>query len=250
MISHDNSALAPYYKRYAFLRDIETLSLAIETLIGLSRFNFNLPVNSSMLNSWPNPPLLLAGLWTPPMKDVPVMLGTDIVKGIVEVVEVEENMSIASCPSSSGRLYEEEEALKIILGTPIEGSPLQSRVLAVETDEFKETKSDTEMPSEASEEVSGRSDFVEDVCQSKEFSNMPDSHQIIKSEEEVEINSTLESYHKIIDDVNIGDTNVEKDHLKDIIEKYWFHKEKKEIKSPTEETGFPKSPSMQRVSLL
>lgn len=128
----DGSALKPYYRRSAFLRDTEMLEVAQRLVEGIEFCHFSVACNSSLLNIWTNPPLLLAGLWTPPLRSCPVVSGVDVASTLDSG---DADDSASSAVSLSSHSYEgsglgtvlalnEEEALKIILGTPVDDSPL------------------------------------------------------------------------------------------------------------------------------
>lgn len=244
MIKEDNKALIPYFKKFAFLRDLEVLSTAIGILQGLNQFSFSLPINSSVLNTWPNAPLLLAGLWTPPMKNVPVIYGMDIVKGIVDSVEVERQIPIPPRPTSSQSLYrEEEEALKIILNTPIEGSPLQNRMYmdgqsgGNRSDISSELSLDSKLPEQLA--VLEANEKLENVkIEKEEIDQQSVEESIAKVEEEK--NTTLESYHKILDSYSVTSEDTQRPALEDIIQK--FSPSENKAKSQTS----PKSPILDK----
>lgn len=222
MISQDNSSLSPYYKRFAFLRDLEALGVVTKLLEGLTRFSFSLPTNSSVLNTWSNAPLLLAGLWTPPMKEVPISVGTDIAKGLPVDNDKAETISVSSVPSSSGK-YCEEEAFKKILGTPVEGSPLHSHMYLSDSED--KGASDAELPFEAastSYDVPPALKAVStDDNQSDEAEPELDVQLISSAQEENKTeNSTLESYHKIIDSYKVDNSTVQEPNIDDIINKF------------------------------
>lgn len=72
-IKQNCSSLDPYYKKYAILRDCDSMDIAvkiIESVEDVCQFDF--PVNSSLYNMWSNNALQLSGLWTPPLKSCPV----------------------------------------------------------------------------------------------------------------------------------------------------------------------------------
>lgn len=74
-IRRNTSALSPYYKRHAFLRDADKMEMAERMIAGgleSSTFVFALPTNSSLLNQWTYHPLQMAGLYTPPLRACPV----------------------------------------------------------------------------------------------------------------------------------------------------------------------------------
>lgn len=92
---------------------------------------FELACNSSLLNFWSTTPLLIAGIWSPPMKSCPVFSAVDIAKTITtestdNFDEIETASSIGSSIgigsfTSSQSMFNnvasisEDEALKIIL---------------------------------------------------------------------------------------------------------------------------------------
>lgn len=136
-----NNALKPYYKPSAYLRDIDLLDVTKQIIEGVEACEFEFACNSSLLNVWTNPPLLMAGLWTPPMKSFPVSSGTDIARTLnfsEDNMKIDDIVSVASfasyqesLPSSSQSiLFDEEGALKIILGTKVnEPGLLEPRIV-------------------------------------------------------------------------------------------------------------------------
>ncbi|KAL2715799.1 pleckstrin homology domain-containing family M member 1 [Vespula squamosa] len=126
-IRRDNSALKPYYDRSAFIRDADLIEIAQRLIESLDYISFELACNSSLLNFWSTTPLLLAGIWSPPMKSCPVFSAVDIAKTITAELrdndnpeEVETASSLGSFNSSQSALnniacISEDEALKIIL---------------------------------------------------------------------------------------------------------------------------------------
>ncbi|EGI64054.1 PREDICTED: pleckstrin homology domain-containing family M member 1 [Acromyrmex echinatior] len=130
-IRRDNSALKPYYNRSAYIRDVDLVEVAQRLIENLDYVRFELACNSSLLNFWSSTPLLIAGIWSPPMKSCPVFSAVDIAKTINSETtdnfdEVETASSIGSSIgigsfTSSQSVFNnvasitEDEALKIIL---------------------------------------------------------------------------------------------------------------------------------------
>ncbi|XP_017792650.1 PREDICTED: pleckstrin homology domain-containing family M member 1 [Habropoda laboriosa] len=133
-IRRDNSALKPYYNQSAFIRDVDLVEVARRLIENLDNIHFEFACNSSLLNFWSNTPLLLAGIWSPPMKSCPVFSAVDIAKTITTELTEEENFceqqqqvetasSIGSFSSfnssqsalNNGAYIAEDDALKIIL---------------------------------------------------------------------------------------------------------------------------------------
>lgn len=129
-IRRDNSALKPYYNRSAFIRDVDHVEVAQRLIESLDYVQFDLACNSSLLNFWSTTPLLIAGIWSPPMKSCPVFSAVDIAKTITSELTDNENFDEVETASSIGSLgsfnssqsalnniacLSEDEALKIIL---------------------------------------------------------------------------------------------------------------------------------------
>lgn len=130
----DGSALKPYYCSSAFVRDPEYLEVTQHLIEGIEAFPFSLTFNSSLLNVWTSTPLLLAGLWTPPLRACPVIAGVDVASTMDDnfyTRKVHEDppsstVSLSSSYQGSGigqvLPFSEDEVLKIILGTPVSDS--------------------------------------------------------------------------------------------------------------------------------
>ncbi|XP_055838216.1 pleckstrin homology domain-containing family M member 1 [Episyrphus balteatus] len=88
-IRKNNSALNPYYKSSAFLKDLDLVEIASKIIEGIeSCVQINLPINSSLLNQWPNYSLQLAGVWALPLKSCPISSGVDVASSISEVINI------------------------------------------------------------------------------------------------------------------------------------------------------------------
>lgn len=142
-IRRDNSALKPYYNRSAYIRDADLVEVAQRLIENLDYVRFELACNSSLLNFWSTTPLLLAGIWSPPMKSCPVFSAVDIAKTISSDLtyndnfdeEIETASSIGSSIgigsfNSSQSMFNnvsitEDEALKIILANERSDNTIQ-----------------------------------------------------------------------------------------------------------------------------
>ncbi|XP_076276305.1 pleckstrin homology and RUN domain containing M1 isoform X2 [Lasioglossum baleicum] len=131
-IRRDNSALKPYYNPYAFIRDLDLVEVAQRLIENLEHIRFKIACSGSILNYWSSTPLLLAGIWSPPMKSCPVQSAIDVAKTIPTGLRDSENSDEVETASSIGSLgsfnssqsalnnvvsLTEDEALKIILAT-------------------------------------------------------------------------------------------------------------------------------------
>lgn len=115
------SAVKPFYNKTAFVCDSEILEVAQKLIEGLETcVQFNLPINSSLLNQWPEQVLMLAGIWVPTMRIAPISAGLDVASTINDE---EIKPQLASTPTHTsnitglGRMLalNEDEALDFIL---------------------------------------------------------------------------------------------------------------------------------------
>ncbi|KAJ6641832.1 Pleckstrin likey domain-containing family M member 3 [Pseudolycoriella hygida] len=125
-IRRNQSALHPYYKKHALLRDSDRLELIEGLLTGIeTEITFSLPLNSSLLNQWTDQPLQMAGLYTPSLRTCPISSGIDIASSLIDpepsrpeetltadVVEVFEEEQFQAVDQSE---FNEDEKLEIFL---------------------------------------------------------------------------------------------------------------------------------------
>ncbi|XP_022232872.2 uncharacterized protein LOC111081190 [Drosophila obscura] len=79
----NSSAMSHYYKRHALVKDADGLETAAKIMESLEAYvQFDLPVNSSLLNHWPDYSLQLSDLWTPALKSCPISSGVDIASSL------------------------------------------------------------------------------------------------------------------------------------------------------------------------
>ncbi|XP_041974570.1 sorting nexin-29 [Aricia agestis] len=115
-------AIKPFYNRGAFVCDNEILEVAQRLIEGLeSCVQFNLPINSSLLNQWPEQVLMQAGIWVPTVRVAPISAGLDI----ASTLSTEVKPKVATTPTHStkitglGKMFalNEDEALNFILSS-------------------------------------------------------------------------------------------------------------------------------------
>lgn len=80
----DKKSLEYYYSHTAYLRDGEQPDILRKFVEGLAIFNFKLVSNIPSLNYWTATPLMLAGIWAPPLAPEPVFTGLDIASYLAE----------------------------------------------------------------------------------------------------------------------------------------------------------------------
>lgn len=153
------SAVKPFYSRAAFVCDSDTLELAQKLIEGLETcIQFNLPINSSLLNNWPEQVLMLAGIWVPKIRSAPIGTAEDVVS---KMTDDEVKQKLASTPThtpnmpSLGQMVEfnEEEALDFLLSK-------DSRDLKHQSTDFEDS---FEKKDRTKEESSKEKDNVFDI---------------------------------------------------------------------------------------
>lgn len=115
------SAVKPFYNKTAFVCDPEILEVGQKLIEGLETcIQFNLPINSSLLNYWPEQVLMLAGVWVPKVRQAPISAALDVASTITDE-EVKPKLASTPTHTSSitglGRLLalDEDQALDFIL---------------------------------------------------------------------------------------------------------------------------------------
>ncbi|KAJ0181315.1 hypothetical protein K1T71_003400 [Dendrolimus kikuchii] len=115
------SAVKPFYSKTAFVCDPDILELAQKLIEGLETcIQFNLPINSSLLNYWPEQVLMLAGIWIPKIRAAPISTAIDIAS---TMTNEEVKPTLATTPSDTSNItglghmlaLNEDEALDFIL---------------------------------------------------------------------------------------------------------------------------------------
>ena len=82
--------LSDFYERDAFIRDVETMDVIIKYLLGIQVYKFELALNSSILNRWQTPPLIMCGLWVPDrVEEEPPAEAVDAVSELDQAEEAE-----------------------------------------------------------------------------------------------------------------------------------------------------------------
>ncbi|KAH1023525.1 hypothetical protein HUJ04_012713 [Dendroctonus ponderosae] len=129
-IRQDASAMKSYYNPTAFIRDNDMLDVAQRLIEGVEGIKtFTMPINSSLLNTWPSQSLVWAGIWFPTLKNTPLAPCDDVamiieedskLQGQEEVSDTASLCSAMSFGSQTSSLRQvvalsEDEVLKIIL---------------------------------------------------------------------------------------------------------------------------------------
>ncbi|XP_050313889.1 sorting nexin-29 [Anthonomus grandis grandis] len=130
IIRQNSSSIKSYYNNNAFIRDNEVLEVAQKLIEGVESVKkFDLPTNSSLLNNWQPQSLVLAGIWSPTLKNTPLAPCDDVASIIDEEISNQEEASASDTASVCSAIsfgsqisnlkqvasLSEDEVLKIIL---------------------------------------------------------------------------------------------------------------------------------------
>lgn len=134
------TSLKPYYRNYAFVLDPDTMELA-ESLVGgiEACVSFQLPLNSSLLNYWPDLPLQLSGLYTPNIQSCPIASGIDVANACLSTNQIK----LIAPMTNDDPLMAEEKVETIFIDQSISiPKPLQTNELfsdSIQNSPFKES---------------------------------------------------------------------------------------------------------------
>lgn len=87
-MTNDKKSLQYYYNHAAFLRDYEQSDILRKYIQGVRALKFQLSYNVHHLNQWSSGPLMLAGIWAPPLAPEPVTTGVDVASYCGESIPV------------------------------------------------------------------------------------------------------------------------------------------------------------------
>ncbi|XP_003707229.2 pleckstrin homology and RUN domain containing M1 [Megachile rotundata] len=223
-IRKDNGALKPYYNRSAFIRDTDLVEVAQRLIENLDYIHFELACNSGLLNFWSNTPLLLAGIWSPPMKSCPVFSAVDIAKTITTEITDGENVDEVEVASSIGSLgsfnssqsalnnlgnITEDEAFKIILANKksnnvgIEHLANSSRnTPPLKEEEEQHTQKEIEKEEEEEEEVKEEKEEEEEISNKISSNSSPKNNieiNTITNNEDSPIENITQNHNSLHD---------------------------------------------------
>jgi len=83
-----------FYNKTAIIRDHQCFEKIIALLENIDQYHFELTLNSSLLNTWPNSTLMLAGYWTPALKNNPLHNNNPQIAEAVDVNDTDEAVLI------------------------------------------------------------------------------------------------------------------------------------------------------------
>lgn len=113
------STLKSYYQKHAFLYDAELIETVENLLVGTESYvEFNLPCNSSLLNVWNDAPLQLSGLYSAPLRSLPIASGEDIAGSLVNEVIASQNIDIPNQNAVLSDIYSASISNSIFSNSP------------------------------------------------------------------------------------------------------------------------------------
>jgi hypothetical protein len=180
-IRKNSNCLKYYYNKYAFLFDPDLVETSEKVLQGIENYVlFKLPCNSSLLNFWTDVPLQMAGIWSPPLRTIPVASGIDVASSLSnEVPTGSASINIPKNLLSMDDIYTNSITNSIFLCN----SPTFFE--ADSDDKFKkilECESDEESESlEVSEMVEKMQDSIEKYEENKSIEKSSETEEIKES---------------------------------------------------------------------
>lgn len=113
------STLKSYYQKYAFLYDVELVETIENLLTGTESYvEFNLPCNSSLLNVWNDAPLQLSGLYSAPLRSLPIASGEDVAGSLTCGSSSSRNINIPYRVSVLSDIYSASISNSIFTNSP------------------------------------------------------------------------------------------------------------------------------------
>lgn len=162
--------------------DSDLLETAEKVLEGIENFVlFKLPLNSSLLNYWSDTPLQMAGIWSPPLRTIPVASGVDVASSLNNEV-----------PSTSINIPKLTPTIDEIYTNSITNSIFQNSPNFLEADEddkFKKILEASDDESDASESLGIMNDSLEKINDSSE-KNL-DAGELSANESSPRVNSRM-----------------------------------------------------------
>lgn len=111
------STLKSYYHSHAFLYDVELLETIENLLMGVESYvEFNLPCNSSLLNVWGDAPLQMSGVYSAPLRSLPIACGEDVAGSISSTSS--RNINIPSRATVLSDIYSASISNSIFTNSP------------------------------------------------------------------------------------------------------------------------------------
>lgn len=203
-----------FYNKTAIIRDHGNFEKIIALLESIDKYNFNLTLNSSLLNTWPNSTLMLAGYWTPALKNNPLYNNNPQVAEAVDIDDTEVindyNKSEESCTSSTSSSFidseffrklpttvilDEDTKWNILMNQPSTSYTISSKdlnpvvmtkenisdsdIATVETNKTVNNEEEEESPSEIAScepKTEPNSSVKEDYCEPQSFYELLESY--------------------------------------------------------------------------
>ncbi|CAO1411957.1 unnamed protein product [Diamesa hyperborea] len=161
------------YHQYALLFDTDLLEMTENLLLGIESFvQFDLPCNSSLLNVWNDTPLQMAGIYSIPLRSIPIASGEDVAGSITNTsqsISIPKNISVLS------DIYSASIGNSIFTNSPnsildADDDERVTRLLrAVDSDDVEVAAEELEIPKEINESSN------EEVLKTEEENPMTES---------------------------------------------------------------------------
>ncbi|XP_025417866.1 pleckstrin homology domain-containing family M member 1 [Sipha flava] len=205
-----------FYNKTAIIRDHECFEKIIALLESIDQYNFDLTLNSSLLNTWPNSTLMLAGYWTPALKNNPLYNNNPQIAEAEDVNEINEavlindhNRSEESCNSSLSSSFvdsdffrkpqvimDEEVGWNLIMNQPSTSYTTSSSEIVTIVESVEPVSKEEEKTIEklATEQNTENVPIKEDIHETQSFNDLLESYNLrVKS---ISDNTKMEDLYK------------------------------------------------------
>lgn len=206
------------------------LDVAQRLIEGLETIKtFMLPCNSSLLNSWPLPSLILAGVWAPTLRSCPVSSGVDVAESLQATSSVNSETSslasesINSFSSGIGQMLpmNEDEALKIIFAKHKAPPTIDEQKSTSDASEYEgKSYSDNQPPlGNSLNKKSGWSFDQNQPSTSNESLESPPENKLSETEPEAE-QSMENSFNALIQSYNMFGGNTKPPDVREVLQQF------------------------------
>lgn len=205
-----------FYNKTAIIRDHECFEKIIALLESIDQYHFDLTLNSSLLNSWPNSTLMLAGYWTPALKNNPLYNNNPQIAEAVDVNETTEavlindhNRSEESFNSSLSSSFIDSEFLRrpqVIMDEEVGWNLIMKQpstsyvtsksniVTPIESDNLVPKEDEKTIEKPTTEQTSDSVPIKEVIPETQSFNDLLESYNLrVKSTSD---NTTIEDLYK------------------------------------------------------
>lgn len=201
--------ITKFYNKTAIIRDHQCFTKIIALLETIDQYHFDLTLNSSLLNTWPNSTLMLAGYWTPALKNNPLHSNNPEIAEAVDVNNsteiLNDHMSEESYNSSLSSSFIDSELLRRP-ATTMDEDTMWNLIMKQPSTSFIPSRVTQDINSvEVLKEDSSGSEIVAIGSSNSVTKEIESSLQTLTTEEKIEsipINDEIQSFNDLLESYN------------------------------------------------